>query len=93
MQNEVCCLQHKQDVLKSNSKSMNNKKSLFLSKRALAQCYFPNILPESAVRCLDRWIHKCTDLSGELQRVGYAKRQRNISHRQLELIFKYLGEP
>ena len=72
---------------------MENNKNLFLNKRSLAQRYFPDILPESAVRCLDRWISKCTDLSGELERAGYAKRQRKISSIQLQLIFKYLGEP
>lgn len=72
---------------------MNTKKPLFQYKRNLAQSYFPEILPESAVRRLDRWITNCKDLSVELQRVGYMKRQRIITQRQLHLIYAYLGEP
>lgn len=72
---------------------MNSKKPLFQNKRNVAQSYFPDILPESAVRRLDRWITNCKDLSSELRRVGYMKRQRMITQRQLNLIYAYLGEP
>lgn len=59
----------------------------------LAQCYFPNSTPRSAVNQLHRWIMLNTDLSARLKELFYHPRQRALTPLQYEAIIYYLGDP
>lgn len=63
------------------------------SKSELAMAYAPDITPHGAVNRLMGWIHFNTELYEALQTVGYRDSQRLFTVRQVELIFRYLGEP
>lgn len=64
-------------------------------KSELAQMYFPGLRRETAVQKLKRWIRKCSELSGELNKeeYGYRVQTRTYSAREVRLIVHYLGEP
>lgn len=52
---------------------MNETPIRAYSKQELAQTYFPDIAPRSAVNRLRAWIDRCQPLSQALQEAGYRK--------------------
>lgn len=63
------------------------------TKFQLAQLYFPDLNDRSARRRLNRWIHQANGLQQELESTGYSPLQHSFSQKQVEIIYKYLGEP
>jgi hypothetical protein len=63
------------------------------TKSQMAALYFPNIQLLSARKKLVRWMHRSTELMAALESTGYHANQRNLSCKQVGLIFRYLGEP
>ena len=64
-----------------------------MRKCDLAQMYAADLSPHAAVNRLMRWIEHHPTLLTELYDTGYHKSLRVFSPKQVELIFKYLGEP
>ena len=63
------------------------------TKKELALMYFPESYPRTAVNHLMAWIHLCTPLWEELQKMGYCKTSKSFSPKQVKAIVYYLGEP
>ena len=63
------------------------------SKSELASLYLPRIQPASAWRTLRNWINKDTNLKKELEKTGYTHKCILLTPFQVEIIFRYLGEP
>lgn len=63
------------------------------TKQELARMYAPELTPKSAGKRLCQWIKLCRPLWEELIRTGYKPLQRILNPMQVELIFRYLGEP
>ena len=64
-----------------------------MGKGELAMKYAPNLLPDSAVKRLNKWIRLHPQLTAALEATHYNPKQRIFTVRQVELIFEYLGEP
>ncbi len=66
-----------------------------LSFAVLAVLYFPGCATsKNAVRCLSRWIKRCSPLVKELVPTGYmAYNHRYLTTRQYKIITKHLGDP
>ncbi len=62
-------------------------------RRELAQLYFPHLSPNSAWRCLHRWINLNQDLCRKLRDLGYESQIRIFTPEQVRAITYYLGEP
>ena len=73
-----------------NTKEMKIKA---YSKSELARAYAPDIDIRSALNRLSYWIRYNKKLSEELHLDGYNRYQKVFTVRQVELIFRYLGEP
>ncbi|MCM1109250.1 MAG: DUF4248 domain-containing protein [Clostridium sp.] len=66
----------------------------FYTRRTLALMYFPKSPARQAVRRLTEWIHRCRPLHEQLTRDGREfDRRRNLTIREVHLIFEYLGDP
>lgn len=63
------------------------------SKSQLAALYLPDIQPASARRTLRSWIAKNTALQDALARTGYCEKSILLTPAQVELFFKFLGNP
>lgn len=65
------------------------------TKFQLALRYFPESIdrPETAVHRLRTWIRRNRELSQELIRAGSRTYDKEYTQRQVDIIFKYLGEP
>ncbi len=61
--------------------------------RDLAMSYFPEDMPEVAVRKLRKEIAGYPELLNALKEVNYKSRKQIVTPLQKELIIKYLGEP
>ena len=59
----------------------------------LAQQYFPNSTPRSAVAQLRRWVALNSDLQKRLDELHYVKGQRALTPLQHGAFIQYLGEP
>lgn len=68
-------------------------KTQTLYTKELAALYFANSTPKAATTHLKRWIDRNESLKNELAETGYKEGQRVFTPRQVELIFRYLGEP
>lgn len=66
-------------------------KAIYLTE--LAQQYFPNSTPRSAVAQLRRWVSFNSDLRKRLEELHYTKRQRALTPLQHGAFIEYLGEP
>lgn len=64
-----------------------------MTKKELAAAYAPELSPASALRRLSRWMQRHPKLMDELKFSGYFCRQKKMNHRQLSIVFKYLGPP
>lgn len=70
---------------------MNN---VSYTRRSLAKLFFPEKSDENAVRSLRRWIRNCKELDLALNRGCRAfDRRKDLTIREVKLIFEYLGEP
>lgn len=63
------------------------------SFKELAGMYFPGYAQQTASVQLRRWIKLNKPLTDALALTGLVCRQRILTPRQVELIFKYIGEP
>jgi hypothetical protein len=63
------------------------------AKSELAQAYAPDIAPHSALNRFSHWLKYNKSLSQELSDAGYHTQQRLFTALQVEIIFRYLGEP
>jgi len=73
---------------------MNETGSVY--KSDLAMKYFPKAAtPKLARDNLTRWINRCKPLSMEMARTWprYNTQSRYYTRQQVEIIYKYLGEP
>ena len=68
-------------------------KTQALFTKELATMYFANCSPRSATTQLRRWIKRNQSLKNELTETGYKEGQRVFTPRQVELVFRHLGEP
>lgn len=61
----------------------------------LACLYFPGCsCSKNAVRCLNRWIKKCSVLMAELSTTGYqCYNHRHLTPKQFTMIITHLGDP
>lgn len=64
-----------------------------IPKHILARAYSPKITPTAARKKLMLWITSCKPLYRALKRGGYSDRNKFFTHRQIQLIYRYLGEP
>ncbi len=63
------------------------------TKKELGQMYFPHSTHQAAVNHLMKWICRCTPLLNQLYEIGYDKRSKDFTPRQIKLIVEFLGEP
>ena len=63
------------------------------SKKELALMYFPDSMPNTAVRRLMSWIRHCPELWNELRSAGYKQTSHGFTTKQVRLIVYYLGSP
>ena len=63
------------------------------TKGELAMLYSPRAKYESAIRMLNRYLHRCRGLLDRLTALGYRPDDRRFTRPQVQLIFDYLGEP
>ena len=64
------------------------------TKKELALMYFPEApTPHAAVRHLMAWVMHCTPLWNELIAMGYQKKSKMLTPREVTAIVQYLGEP
>ena len=63
------------------------------TKGELAMLYSPRAKSESAIRMLNRYLHRCYGLLDELYRLGYRASNRRFTRQQVAVVFNYLGEP
>ena len=63
------------------------------SKAELARLYAPNLSERGALKRLQAWIDFNPRLARALARAGYSRRQKLVTPRQVEIVYRYLGEP
>lgn len=63
------------------------------SKKELALGYAPELTAGGAVKRLGMWMKYNQQLWNELLRCGYRPRQKLFTPQQVEIIFRFLGEP
>ena len=63
------------------------------SKKELALRFFPDSTPETAVKHLKTMIRSNDMLWDELQAMGYNKRRKTFTPREIKAIFDWLGAP
>ena len=63
------------------------------SKKELALMFFPDSTPETAVKHLMSLIRRNDMLWDELQSMGYNKRRKTFTPREIKAIFDWLGAP
>lgn len=59
----------------------------------LALMYFPDTTKKNASTNLKNWINYNPLLKSELKKVGWKKRNRLLTPRQVSILIQYLGEP
>ena len=63
------------------------------SKKELAVAYAPDLSYSGARKRLHYWLHLNEPLMAELRAAQYHDSQRLLTARQVEIIFRHLGEP
>lgn len=63
------------------------------SKAEVAALYAPNLTERGALKRLQAWIDFNPRLMRALERAGYRKRQKLLTPRQVDILYRYLGEP
>ena len=67
-----------------------------MTKKELAILYWDGPMPDDmriVTNHLMRWINCNTKLLEELRRQNYMSRNREFTPKQVEIIYKFLGEP
>lgn len=64
-----------------------------MGKGELALLYAPEQTQAVAVKRLVKWMRLHPLLMDEINATGYRTHQKQLSARQVEIIFKYLGNP
>ena len=64
-----------------------------MMKSELAALYAPELGGISALNRLNRWMNRNSQLMTELGETGYVKHSKVLTARQVEIIFRHLGEP
>lgn len=64
-----------------------------MTKTELARLYFPDAATQSALRMLNRYMHRAVGLLDELRAAYYRPDDRHLTPRQVQIIYAYLGEP
>lgn len=62
-------------------------------KQDLAQLYFPQLSPASALKKLRKWISFNPELHRRLYSGREGRNDQSFSHRQVQLLVDYLEEP
>lgn len=62
-------------------------------KSDMAHRYNPESPVDSALKILRRWILHNRELHSELVKAGYSATQRSFTPKQVNILYKYLGEP
>lgn len=63
------------------------------SKAQLAALYAPCLSERGALKRLQAWIDFNPRLARALERAGFRKRQKLLTPRQVDIIYRHLGEP
>ena len=63
------------------------------SKKELALMFFPDSMPETAVKHLMALIRRNDMVWDELQAMGYYSKSKTFTPRQVQAIIEWLGEP
>ena len=63
------------------------------SKAQLAALYAPCLSERGALKRLQAWIDFNPRLARALERAGFRKHQKLLTPRQVDIIYRYLGEP
>ena len=64
-----------------------------ISRRRLAELFFPGVPGDKAVRMLSRWINQAEMVKSELDSVGYKSRSREIFPAAIDILKKWFGNP
>ena len=72
---------------------MDNFKIRSYSKKELALRYFPDSMPETAVKHLMALIRRNDMLWDELQEMGYYSKSKTFTPRQVQAIIEWMGAP
>ena len=64
-----------------------------ISKHELARAYAPNLTEKAALNRLSVWIRGNKKLLKALKRTGYVGTEKYFFQNQIQLIYRYLGEP
>ena len=64
-----------------------------LSKKELSYQYAPELTERGARKRLRAWLQYNPRLVRALERAGYRPQQRLLTPRQVEIVYRYLGEP
>ena len=64
-----------------------------MGKTELARLYAPGLTDGAALNRLADWIGRIPELTEQLARTGYRRRQHMLTPGQVELILRYLGQP
>ncbi len=64
-----------------------------MTKKQLALAYAPGLSVGGAANRLCHWLHYNPRLMDELRQTGYRESQHLLTARQVEIIFRHLGEP
>ncbi len=62
-------------------------------KGELAQCYIHGVMPQTAVKQFNAWIHKAPGLEERLYASGMSCTDRRYTPAQVQLIVESLGKP
>lgn len=65
----------------------------YIFKYDLARAYFPDVSPTSAARLLNRELRHNLDLWQSLLHANYHPSQKRLTPLQIQIIYRYLGEP
>lgn len=72
---------------------MKQSRKTFRYFSELAQSYFPNSTPHSALRQLHRWIDQDPVLTEQLRELNLQPRQRSLTPLQVRAIIDAFGTP
>jgi len=59
----------------------------------LAQLYFPNVTKSSASKLFSNWIYSSTSLLETLTELGWKKRTRNLTPKQVKALIGHFDPP
>ena len=87
------CKCHRKSVPLHHQTKHRKMKTGTLSKKELSFLYAPELTERGARKRLSAWLQYNPKLIRALERTGYKKQQRLLTPRQVEIVYRYLGEP